>query len=193
MYEITDSDLKRIEEECFKTLLPRRILHSLSCGEVLYRLCPHVGKKNARVLALLHDIAHHYTRDELLSVIDSEEIPLEKGEREHTSLLHAPVGAFIASRLIPSLPSEFLNAIRRHTVPHSDMNDVSYALFVADIIEPTRPFISDDERQKIYKMATNEECILYSIKCQERFLNSTGNSQLECTRALVKKLESHIS
>lgn len=191
MYEVSEEDLRRTEDMCYKTLLPRRILHCLSCGEVLYRLCPSIGKANARVLALLHDIAHHYTREELLTIINREHIVLEKGEIEHTSLLHAPVGAYLAHNLIPSLPDEFLNAIRRHTVPHPDMNNISYALFVADIIEPTRPFITDTERQKIYAMQNGKERILYSIRCQEKFLKSTGNSQLDCTVALVKKLETN--
>ena len=193
MYEVSEEDLKRTEDMCYNTLLPRRMLHCLSCGEVLYRLHPSIGKANARVLALLHDIAHHYTREQLLSIINKEHLVLEKGEREHTVLLHAPVGAFIARNMIPSLPDEFVNAIRRHTVPHPDMNSVSYALFVADIREPTRPFITDSERQKIYDMQSDKKRILYSIRCQEKYLKSTGGKQLDCTIALVKKLEEEAS
>ena len=190
---VSEEDLKRTEDLCYNTLLPRRMLHCLSCGEVLYRLHPSIGKANARVLALLHDIAHNYTREQLLSIIDREHLVLEKGERELTVLLHAPVGAFIARTMIPSLPDEFVNAIRRHTVPHPDMNSVSYALFVADIIEPTRPFITDSERQKIYDMQSDKKRILYSIRCQEKYLKSTGGKQLDCTLALVKKLEEEAS
>lgn len=188
MYIVSDEDLRKVEERTLMELEIRRMLHSLSTGQVLYKLYPQIGKKNARVIALLHDIAHHWDREELLSYIDKHNIKLEDGEREKTILLHAPVDSYIMREMIPDCPDEWVNAIRRHTIPHLDMCELSYALFVADIIEPTRPFITDEERERVYNMPSNEHRMLYSMNQQEKFLIANGSEHLPCTKKLVNFL-----
>lgn len=193
MFEISDIDLDRIEQLALRELELRRMLHSLSTGQVLFKLYPPIGKKNARVIALLHDIAHHWSGEELEAYITKHNIKLEKGEEEKTILLHAPVGASILRELLPDAPKEWENAIRRHTIPHKDMSELSYALFVADIIEPTRPFITEDERNKVYNMSSNQERMLYSMKQQEKFLIANGSSHLQCTQELCQILEKQLN
>lgn len=183
MFEISDLDLKRIEELAFKELETRRILHSISCSQVLNILLSDFGIKNARALSLMHDIAHHKSEDYLRSYISTHNISLEEGESIYV-LLHAPVGAHILRNFIKNCPDNWVNAIRRHTVPHTDMDDLAYALFIADIIEPTRPFISEEERTKVYRMPSMEERMLYTMTRQKGFLNRNNQDHLPCSKKL---------
>lgn len=185
VYIISDKSLKALENKALSELDIRRLLHSLSTGQVLYRLYPQCGKKNARFIALFHDIAHHWTSFELRSYIKDHNIHLEDGEDERDILLHAPIAADLLRRMVPDCPDEWVNAIRRHTIPHKDMSELSYALFVADIIEPTRPFIRDEEREKVYAMKSNDERMLYSMREQGKYLRSQGSDHLKCTEELM--------
>lgn len=191
-YIISDSDFNKIMSIAYDKLEPRRILHSISCGMVLNRLYPCFGYKNSLSLSLMHDRAHHWTEEHLRSYIKEHNIPLEKGESDNYMLLHAPVGASLLKETVPSVPDEWVIAIRRHTVPSSDMTQLAYALFVADIIEPTRPFILDGEREKVYAMKTNKERLVYTMEKQEIFLNKNGSSHLECTKKLYNLLKCDI-
>lgn len=191
-YTISDSDFDKVFEIASRELEPRRILHSLSCGMTLDKLYPSFGYKNALALSLMHDRAHHWTEEELISFIKKRGIQLEEGESDYYMLLHAPVGAYLLKETISDVPPEWVIAIRRHTVPASDMTELAYALFVADIIEPTRPFITDEEREKVYNMKTNKERLIYTMEKQEIFLNKNGSGHLPCTKALYKKLKSEV-
>lgn len=191
-YTISENDFDKILSIAYKELEPRRILHSVSCGMVLSRLCPNFGYKNALSLSLMHDRAHHWSEEELKAFIKEHNIPLEKGESDYYMLLHAPVGAALLKETVPSVPDEWVIAIRRHTVPASDMDDLAYGLFVADIIEPTRPFITDEEREKVYNMKNNTVRFIYTLEKQEIFLKKNGSGHLDCTKALYNSLKSAI-
>lgn len=191
-YTISDKDFDTILSIAYNELEPRRVLHSVSCGMVLSHLLPSFGYKNALSLSLMHDRAHHWSEEKLFAFIKEHNIPLEKGEDENYMLLHAPVGAFLLRETVPSVPNNWVTAIRRHTVPSSDMDELSYALFVADIIEPTRPFITDEDREKVYSMKNNTVRFIYTLEKQEIFLKKNGSSHLDCTKLLYNSLKSAI-
>lgn len=188
-YIISDSDFDKILAIAYAELEPRRVLHSVSCGMVLERLMPSFGYKNALSLSLMHDRVHHWSEEQLWAFIKEHNIPLEKGESDYYMLLHAPVGAVLLKETVPSVPDAWITAIRRHTVPASDMDELAYALFVADIIEPTRPFISDADREKVYNMKNNTVRFIYTLEKQEIFLKKNGSGHLDCTKVLYNSLK----
>lgn len=192
MYELDEKLLKKIENLALEFLPLRRFLHSLSCGETLYKLCPKLGVNNSIALGLLHDIAHEKNEEYLRSYIKAFDIPLEDGEEEHHILLHAPVGAHLFSTIVKDAPKEFITAIRRHTIPSVDMDEIAYSLFIADIIEPTRPFISEEEREKVYSIKSYEEKMLYILNKQDENLRNSNFKRLVCTNKLISKLKQQV-
>lgn len=185
MYELDVKLLKKIEDIALNFLPFRRFLHSLSCGQTLYKLYPKLGVNNSIALGLMHDIAHEKNEEYLKSYINAFNIQLEEGECEHFILLHAPVAAHMFSRIAPDAPKEFITAIRRHTIPSTDMDEIAYSLFIADIIEPTRPFITEKEREHIYSIKGYEKKMLYVLNKQEENLRNNNFKRLACTQRLI--------
>ena len=65
-------------------------------------------------------------------------IPVTDFEREHTFLLHAKVGAWVAREKYGVTDPEILSAITWHTTGKENMTLLEKIIYIADYIEPAR-------------------------------------------------------
>ena len=99
-----------------------------------------VDTKKSQVAALLHDCAKYLPREELLTR-STDPNPI-------LPVLHAEVGACIASEQFGISDPEILQAIRLHTTGDANMTPLDKVVYLADMIEPSRDYPGVDELRK---------------------------------------------
>lgn len=127
-------------EKLARALSERRMRHTLAVERAAAELAQWYGESEPqlRVAALLHDCAKEMPFEQMLSLAaftDADEI-----ERADASLLHAPVGAYVARAEYGVTDEKILRAIREHTTGAPEMDRFSTLLCLADYIEDTRSF-----------------------------------------------------
>jgi predicted HD superfamily hydrolase involved in NAD metabolism len=140
-------------EQLLTPYLPtHRIDHSKRVADMARRLAHHVGEdpQAAYTAGLLHDIAKYLSpskaREMRVPISDTtnaiwESFPL---------VWHQFAGAELAKSLSPSLSEVIIDSIRWHTTGKANMSRLAQIIFIADYIEPGRPF---DTRANIESLA----------------------------------------
>jgi predicted HD superfamily hydrolase involved in NAD metabolism len=121
---------------------------------------------------LLHDCAKCISDEKKLKLCQKYGIELSFYENEHPFILHAKLGAKIASLKFHIDHEDILNSIQFHTTGKAAMSPLQKVIYIADYIEPGRnkaPNLSD-----IRKIAFSnlDECMYLILKDCLEYLRS---------------------
>lgn len=118
----------------------KRLAHVLGVADLTFALAAryNVNLDDAYVAGLLHDCAKNYSWEELISISESNNIPITESEYRSPYLLHAKVGALFAKEKYNVDNEDICEAIECHTTGKVGMNRLSEILFIADYLEPNR-------------------------------------------------------
>ncbi len=122
------------------------------------------GMDAAFFCGLSHDIARELDDDSILAYCHENSVELTHQEIDAPVLAHGKVSADIVSKLCPGYPSSWKRAIEVHTTGCAGMDSLALALFVADFIEPSRRFMTD-ERRSYYLASPNLGSCAYRVLC----------------------------
>ena len=139
----------------------REVLDLFSCTD--YTASWH-GFDAPQFCGLVHDIAREMTDAQLLDYCRKNNIFLSKEDIESPVLAHGTVSAEIARNLVGAYPFSWYKALCVHTSGNAGMDDLALALFIADYIEPSRTFMTD-ERRAFYLGSGNIYRCAYRILC----------------------------
>jgi len=157
-----------------KTLSEEKFLHSIGCMITSYELMiSQLGKSSCSfspfeketlleksvIAGLLHDCAKNLSIDEMVAICEKFGITEKEVGSMSRSLLHAPVGVFIAQRDYKIKDVEILNAIRYHTTGRANMLLLEKVVYMADVVEPTREITYDvnpGDRENIIRQAKSD-------------------------------------
>ena len=137
---MADYDFAKIEKKLSKYLDEDRFQHTMGVMYTSACLAMVHGYdvKDAQVAGLLHDCAKCIPAKKKLKICKENKIPVTDFEREHTFLLHAKVGAWVAREKYGVTDPEILSAITWHTTGKEDMTLLEKIVYIADYIEPAR-------------------------------------------------------
>lgn len=122
------------------------------CADLLaQRHAVDAGK--ARVAGLLHDLARLYSPARLISECEARGMPIAPFERAHPTLLHARLGAVLATERYGIDDAEILSAIEKHTTAAGEMSPLDRVVYLADSLEPNRSF---RERAALWERAQHD-------------------------------------
>jgi len=88
---------------------------------------------------LLHDLARDVPGATLLEKARAFGIAIDSVDVAAPHLLHAQVGAAELKSHFPTLSEDVLEAIRKHTLGSVSMGPLDMIIYIADMIEPSRP------------------------------------------------------
>lgn len=133
--------LAQLEREMERRLSPQRFAHCQAVASYCAQLAPALGldPRQAWQAGLLHDLQHYQSDEELLAAALIYGLEVGPAELEAPLLLHGPLAAAILDQDYGVDDQQLLEAIRCHTVPQRQMGDLAKLVFVADVVEPTRP------------------------------------------------------
>lgn len=122
---------------------PKRIAHVRGVVETAEQLALKYAPeevRRARLAGWIHDVAKHWSNDELLSFAESHRLPMSNTERQVPMLLHGAVGYALANNVFMLDDDALCSACANHTTGAPNMPILDKIVFVADLIEPGRTF-----------------------------------------------------
>jgi predicted HD superfamily hydrolase involved in NAD metabolism len=136
----TDDDVRKLTKAMEETLSGKRFQHTLGVAYTAAAMAMkyEVDVKKALIAGLLHDCAKCMSDEKLLKLSEKENIEVTDVERRNPYLLHAKVGAMLATKEYDIDDEEILDAITYHTTGRPGMTDLDKIVFVADYVEPGR-------------------------------------------------------
>ncbi|MEO6834858.1 MAG: bis(5'-nucleosyl)-tetraphosphatase (symmetrical) YqeK [Candidatus Tumulicola sp.] len=122
------------------------------CADVLAQ-CHGLDASKARLAGMLHDLARLYAPARLIAECDRRGMPIDEFERANPVVLHARLGAAIASEAFDVRDADVLSAIEKHTTAAGEMSPLDCTIYLADGLEPGRDF---PERAALWHLATHD-------------------------------------
>ncbi len=120
---------------------PNRLEHiegvalSARCLAMLYRADPFI----CECAGYLHDWDKYLPYDEMISEVSTYKIDMGVDPNLVFPLLHGKISARKLKGKYPDLPEEVFHAIDTHTTGESNPSFESAVVYIADLIEPSRP------------------------------------------------------
>ena len=108
----------------------------------------------AELIGLVHDVARHLTNSEWINEATRYGILIHSLEKNHPVLLHGPVGARHLKWKYSVESKQVLDGVYYHTFGYPTYNEASWAMFVADKIDPEK-IIRNRALQPIAEMAAD--------------------------------------
>ncbi len=150
---MTFTELKRRVRE--RIGQQHRYAHSVRvarCAETLARRHG-LDTRKARLAGMLHDLARLYSPERLLAESSARGFAIGEAELEHPMMLHARLGAALASEHFGVDDGEVLSAIEKHTTGAPVMSPLDCVVYLADSLEPNRRFA---ERSELWELALHD-------------------------------------
>ena len=177
-------DFLKMQKKLSKYLDEDRMAHTMgvmyTCAALA--MVHNYDLKDAQAAGLLHDSAKCIPAKKKLKMCEEHKIPVTDFEKEHTFLLHAKLGAYIAREKYGIKDEEILTAITYHTTGRPAMSTLEKIVYIADYIEPMRDKAL--HLPKIRKLAFEDldECMYEILKDTLLYLEENPKEIDETTR-----------
>ena len=176
-----DSRIRVPESRCwigplFSSLKPRRFAHSMAVAHTARQLALRFGEDalKAEQAGLLHDCAKSIPLPEMQRIALEHHLDADDAFLASGALLHAVVGAWIATHQFGVSDPDVLEAIRYHNTGHPGMSRLAICVALADSIEPTRePYPYLQEARKLAESSL-EKAFLLSLERTSAYVQSKG-------------------
>ena len=156
------------------TVSGKRYVHSLGVAQTTADVLSHFGCRDycrtwngfeaPAFCGLAHDIAREMTDASLLEYCRNNGLYLSQEDIVAPVLAHGTVSAEIAMDLVGRYPMSWYKALCVHTTGNAGMDDLALALFIADYIEPSRRFMTDEKRAFYLASRDISQCA-YRVLC----------------------------
>ncbi len=178
------TDIFEIRSQLQKRLKPHRYEHTLSVSYTAVCLAMRYGcdLKQAELAGLLHDCARQYKVNEMEQQCRKYQIEISGAEHENPLLLHAKLGAWMASSKYHVKDPAIASAIRYHTTGRPDMSLLEKIIYLADYIEPRRDQAPDLDIVRPLAFQDLDRCIYQVMKHILEYLDRTGGVIDETTK-----------
>ncbi len=119
-----------------------RLKHSIGVSRCASELAKRYGVdgEKAELAGMLHDCAKCLSRDQSVRLCQKHGWEPDSIEQANPSLLHAPLGAFLAEDLFRIRDQEILDAIACHTTGKKGMTLFEKIICLADYMEESRQY-----------------------------------------------------
>ena len=137
-----------------KASLPlKRYKHSVDVYETALELASihKLDVQKVGIAALLHDCGREIPSRDSLAKAAERGIEVDKVEANQPILLHAKLGVFFARKKYGIEDQEILDGILYHTTGAPHMTPLAMAVYLADLLEPTRDFPGIDDLRALAK------------------------------------------
>jgi len=187
----TEDDVRKLTKAMEETLSGKRFQHTLGVAYTAAAMAMkyEVDVKKALIAGLLHDCAKCMSDEKLLKLSEKENIEVTEVERRNPYLLHAKVGAMLATKEYGIDDKEILDAITYHTTGRPGMTDLEKIVFVADYVEPGRD--KAPNLAKVRKLAFEDldETVRKILKDTLKYLEEEKGSDFEIDPMTAKTYE----
>lgn len=160
--DLTENPIKEltkiIKKDIKFSLSHDRYKHSVRVAKMCKKLCKLWGlnKDLGRLAGIAHDMCKGLDADKLIELATQDGKPFSAVERAKPDLLHGRAAAIMLVQKYNFDDKDVKEAIANHTFGAPGMGNLAKVLFVADKIEPGRPFVTKKYLAAIYRLSINE-------------------------------------
>lgn len=132
-----------------------RFRHSLGVAETARDLCRNLSAdpEDCYIAGLLHDCARELPPDRIASLARQDGVKAIPDDMRRIMLLHGHAGAVLAQRDFGIRDERILDALRHHVTGAPGMSDLEKAVFIADYLEPGRPWMTDGSMTHVLRLS----------------------------------------
>ena len=184
----TDKELTELSDRVSATMSDKRFRHTKSVEEEITRMGALYLPDQIDLLrasALLHDIAKEMPAKEQEEICRTNRDPDLEHAVKSPAIMHGHTASYLIPKSYPkyALP-EIISAVYKHTTGAEEMSVFDKLLFLADFIEPERPWqICQDVRRSFWdgmpdtvpeRMRRLDETVLYILEFTVQYLRDKG-------------------
>lgn len=175
------NDLDQIKNQLEKELDTERYQHTLGVSYTAASLAMRydIDIYKAQLAGLLHDCAKCISDSEKILICDREKIWISDFERRNPFLIHAKLGAYLASSLYHVKDNDVLEAITYHTTGRPNMSILEKIIYIADYIEPRRNKSPDLKKIRKIAFIDIDECLCMILEDCLKFLKGNGAHKID--------------
>ena len=169
-------NLEEIQKEVKSKLSDKRYNHCVCVMNMCEELAKvyNVNIEEAKKVGMAHDVAKQMTQTERKEYIKANNIYVDKIEKEVPSLLHAKIGADIATKKF-GFTKSMSKAIESHTTGKENMDMLAKILYVADWTGEDRDLPNLDYIRKLSKQNI-DQALIYTL--ENTIKEKIGNGEL---------------
>ena len=175
-------DFLRCRKLCKKSVDKRRFRHCIEVGKMLNRLERNENRYLCLTLGIFHDITKSFSYKENIEFLENSNFEFIDGEKEKAEILHGPVASIKFSNMYPNLDKKYALAIRYHSVLKENLDRIILDLYIADKIDKTRTFITDEFREAIINEKNVEKRVLKVLDLQDAYFKKNEIKMLPTTK-----------
>lgn len=120
--------------------------------------------EKALVAGLLHDCAKCIPSEKKIKLCEKYNLKISEAERKNPGLLHAKLGAYIASVKYEITDKEILDAIEFHTTGRPEMTLLDKIVYIADFMEPNRKEAPNLAQVRKLAFENIDECLYVILR-----------------------------
>ncbi len=183
-----------------------RYLHSLRTAETIGDLIVRLGSTadsspGARedmtgmeisglgeLAGLAHDMARELPSDRIRNIAEADLSPILPEEVSNPILLHGRAAAVLMKTEWGVEDESLLQAVRWHTTGDVGMGRLGMLLFLADYIEPGRPYIDEDFRERVLCRGKLTDMMMVVLEDQCEHNKKLGRKISKRTERLITAL-----
>lgn len=173
-----DEKLNNIRKELYKELDRDRYHHTMG---VMYTaasmaMSHGVDVEKALYAGLLHDCAKCISDVNKLKMARKYGLKISKTEKQNPGLLHAKLGAYLASEKYKIKDQDIINAIASHTTGRPKMSPLEKIVYIADYIEPGRKPLPNMSEVRPLAFSDLDLCLYRILEDSVKYLETTGKA-----------------
>lgn len=155
----------QIETYLRENVSQNRFIHIENVAKTAKKYAKKLGLDHykAELSGWLHDMAKELKNEKLLEIAKLKGIKIYSEDIDNPHLLHARVGAALASEKFGIDDPDVLGGIGCHTLADSDMSKISMVVYLADSCEPGRDRKFAAPIRKTFKEKGLEGAVLVAI------------------------------
>ena len=181
-------DLDELRQRMNNTLSRHRYEHCEAVAAYSVELARRWGVDEdlAYAAGLLHDLMHYLPAEEYLSWALIYGVPCDQAALEDPQLLHGPLAAAVLEQEYDCYDDRLLEAVRCHTIPEPEMGTLAKIVFVADILERTRPVWEGQEELRKLALTDLDACVAGCLERTMAYLEQQGKKAHPKTASLLE-------
>jgi len=184
---------ERVKNYAKAVLTKERYEHSVRVAETASRLCKKYGLDASRgyLAGIAHDMCKDMNEEVIFLLAVQDNLPVSDLEAQKKSLLHGRAAATVLTKDFGVDDPDILEAVRFHTFGSAGMGNLAKVLYIADKIEPGRPYSSPSYVSECIKKDLDD--LLLSVAQENvRYLKTQGKTLAPETADLIQSLKKEL-
>jgi len=167
-------EFDEIRDYAESVLSEKRFLHTLSVANEARGLAVIWGAdpQKAYLAGLIHDIAKEIPFEKSMEMLADAGLTKKFKQMLTEPLVHGPLAAHIAKEKLGICDEEVLDAVRYHSTGRLGMSLLEKIIYVADFIEPRRPYQDSKDVGKLAREDLDAAILMQTERCIKFIIDS---------------------